>query len=152
MEVINIRISVFEPITNPKEMNNTWQNVENTLNGNEEYRQLFMNAFNIDYIDSLHVVKAVSQFERSLISSNSKFDKFYRGEGSLNSSELNGYAIFNSEKGDCFHCHGTMLFTDNLFHNNGLDSEEPFIDNGLGNITNNPGDNGKFKTPSFKKC
>ena len=39
-----------------------------------------------------------------------------------------------------------MLFTDNLFHNNGLDSEEPFVDNGLGDITNNPGDNGKFKT------
>ena len=40
---INIRISkAFEPITNPKEMNNTWQNVENTLNGNEQYRQLFM--------------------------------------------------------------------------------------------------------------
>ena len=80
-------------------------------------------------------------------SSNSKFDKFYRGEGSLNSSELNGYYIFNSEKGDCFHCHGTMLFTDNLFHNNGLDSEEPFLDNGLGDITNNPTENlnTKFK-------
>ena len=43
-----------------------------------------------------------------------------------------------------------MLFTDNLFHNNGLDSEEPFIDNGLGDITNNPSDNGKFKTPSLR--
>ena len=43
-----------------------------------------------------------------------------------------------------------MLFTDNLFHNNGLDSEEPFVDNGLGDITNNPGDNGKFKTPSLR--
>ena len=147
---LTLESQAFEPITNPKEMNNTWQNVENTLNGNEEYRQLFMNAFNIDYIDSTHVVKAIAQFERSLISSNSKFDKFYRGEGSLNSSELNGYAIFNSEKGDCFHCHGTMLFTDNLFHNNGLDSEEPFVDNGLGDITNNPGDNGKFKTPSLR--
>ena len=41
-------------------MNTTWQNVENTLNGNEEYRQLFMNAFNIDYIDSLHVVSCCS--------------------------------------------------------------------------------------------
>ena len=147
---LTLESQAFEPITNPKEMNNTWQNVENTLNGNEEYRQLFMNAFNIDYIDSTHVVKAIAQFERSLVSSNSKFDKFYRGEGSLNSSELNGYAIFNSEKGDCFHCHGTMLFTDNLFHNNGLDSEEPFIDNGLGDITNNPSDNGKFKTPSLR--
>ena len=140
----------FEPITNPNEMNNTWTNVENTLNANEDYQILFKEAFNIDYIDSIHVVKAIAQFERSLISSNSKFDKFYRGETSLSPSELNGYAIYNSERGDCFHCHGTLLFTDNLFHNNAIESAEPFLDNGLGYVTNNPSDNGKFKTPSLR--
>ena len=140
----------FEPVTNSNEMNNTWRNVENTLNANEEYKTLFKQAFNIEYIDSIHVVKAISQFERSLVSANSKFDKFYRGEGSLSPSELNGYAIFNSERGDCFHCHGTLLFTDNLFHNNAIESEEPFSDNGFGDVTNNPSDNGKFKTPSLR--
>ena len=140
----------FEPITNPNEMNNTWTNVENILNANEDYQILFKEAFNIDYIDSIHVVKAIAQFERSLISSNSKFDKFYRGETSLSPSELNGYAIYNSERGDCFHCHGTLLFTDNLFHNNAIESAEPFLDNGLGYVTNNPSDNGKFKTPSLR--
>ena len=140
----------FEPITNPNEMNNTWTNVENILNANEDYQILFKEAFNIDYIDSIHVVKAIAQFERSLISSNSKFDKFYRGETSLSPSELNGYAIYNSERGDCFHCHGTLLFTDNLFHNNAIESDEPFLDNGLGYVTNNPSDNGKFKTPSLR--
>ena len=63
---------------------------------------------------------------------------------------MNGYAIYNSEQGDCFHCHGTLLFTDNLFHNNGLDSEEPFSDIGLADIRDNPSDNGKFKTPSLR--
>jgi len=139
----------FEPIRNPNEMNNTWINVENKLNSDSEYMQLFKQAFRIDYIDSIHVVKAISQFERSLISANSKFDKFYRGEANLTASELNGYAIFNSEKGDCFHCHGTLLFTDNLFHNNGLDTE-PFSDLGLSAVTNNPFDNGKFKSPSLR--
>ena len=57
--------------------------------------------------------------------------------------------FFNSEKGDCFHCHGTALFTDNLFHNNGIDIE-PFLDLGLGIITENASDNGKFKTPSLR--
>ncbi len=147
---LTLENQAFEPVTNPNEMNNTWENVENILNSNDEYQRLFKLAFNIDYIDSVHVVKAISQYERSLVSFNSKFDKFYRGEGTLSSSELNGYAIFNSEKGDCFHCHGTMLFTDNLFHNNGLDSEEPFDDNGLGLVTNNPADYGKFKTPSLR--
>ena len=130
-------------------MNETWINVENKLNANTEYKQLFKNAFNIDYIDSIHVVMAIAQFERSLISSNSKFDRFYRGEETLSPSELNGYAIFNSEKGDCFHCHGTQLFMDNLFHNNGLDPE-PFTDLGRSAVTGNSSDDGKFKTPTLR--
>tara|TARA_B100002052_G_scaffold109035_3_gene100555 strand:- start:7279 stop:8397 length:1119 start_codon:yes stop_codon:yes gene_type:complete len=139
----------FEPINNPLEMNNTWTNVENVLNSHNEYPTLFKQAFNIDYIDSIHVVMAISQFERTLISVNSKFDKYLRGEVQLTTSELNGYAIFNSEKGDCFHCHGTQMFIDNSFHNNGLDTE-PFSDLGLGKITGKLSDNGKFKTPTLR--
>jgi cytochrome c peroxidase len=146
---ITLEDQAFGPVVNPVEMNDTWLNVENKLNYDSEYVNLFKQAFNIDYIDSTHVVMAIAQFERSLVSANSKFDKFYRGEGSLTTSELNGYAIFNSEKGDCFHCHGTALFTDNLFHNNGLDVE-PFLDLGLGIITEDASDNGKFKTPSLR--
>ncbi len=139
----------FSPVLDPIEMNDTWSNVENKLNSNSEYIQLFKQAYNIDYIDSTHVVMAIAQFERTLISSNSKFDKYSRGEEVFTKSELNGFAIFNSERGDCFHCHGTSLFTDNLFHNNGLDVE-PFLDLGLGKITENTSDNGKFKTPTLR--
>ena len=146
---LTLENQAFEPITNPLEMHEKWSNIENKLNANEEYSTLFKNAFNIDYIDSNHVVMAIAQFERTLISANSKFDKYLRGEIQLNASELGGYAIFNSEKGDCFHCHGTQMFMDNLFHNNGLDPE-PFTDNGLGIISNNTSDNGKFKTPTLR--
>ena len=139
----------FEPVVNPIEMHNTWLNVENTLNNSEQYKQLFKDAFNIEYIDSTHVVMAISQFERTLISVNSKFDKYLKGETQLTHEELSGYAIFNSERGDCFHCHATQMFMDNLFHNNGLDPE-PFTDNGLGEITDNSLDNGKFKTPTLR--
>jgi len=139
----------FEPVVNPIEMHNTWLNVENSLNNSEQYKQLFKDVFNIEYIDSTHVVMAIAQFERTLISVNSKFDKYLKGEVQLTHEELNGYAIFNSERGDCFHCHGTQMFMDNLFHNNGLDPE-PFTDNGLGEITDNSLDNGKFKTPTLR--
>ena len=147
--VTSLEEQAFEPITNPIEMNDTWINVENKLNADDEYPTLFKNAFNIDYIDSNHVVMAIAQFERTLISVDSKFDKYLRGETQLTASELSGYAIFNSEKGDCFHCHGTQMFMDNLFHNNGLDPE-PFTDLGLGEITNNASDNAKFKTPTLR--
>lgn len=139
----------FEPVRNPLEMNNTWQNVENTLNNSQEYRNLFKKAFNIEYIDSTHVVMALAQFERTLISANSKYDQWTRSETQLTPSELNGYAIFNSEKADCFHCHGTIMLTDNTFHNNGLD-EEPFLDLGLENVTGLITDKGKFKTPTLR--
>ena len=139
----------FEPIRNPIEMHNSWVNVENALNNHNEYPKLFKEAFNINKIDSNHIVMAIAQFERTLISNNSKFDRFLKGLEPLTPSELNGYAIFNSEKGDCFHCHGTSLFMDNLFHNNGLDTE-PFTDIGLAKVTNNSGDHGKFKTPTLR--
>ena len=71
-----------------------------------------------------------------MISSDSKFDKWRRGEVELTDSEYNGYQMFLREGGDpevvpggqfgadCFHCHGEagLQFTDNLFHNNGLDA------------------------------
>jgi len=112
-------------------------------------KDLFKKAFDIDYIDSIHVVKAIAQFERTLISSNSKYDKYLRQEVQLTPSELNGYVIFNTEKGDCFHCHGTDMFMDNLFHNNGLDAE-PFTDLGLAKVTGLSSDNGKFKVPTLR--
>jgi len=147
--VSSLEEQAFEPVTNPIEMHNTWENVANKLNSHEEYPNLFKAAFNIEYIDSTYVVMAIAQFERTLISVNSKFDKYLRGEAQLTPSEFNGYAIFNSEKGDCFHCHGSQMFMDNSFHNNGLDNE-PFTDQGLGRVTGNASDNGKFKTPSLR--
>ncbi|MDG2449383.1 MAG: cytochrome c peroxidase [Saprospiraceae bacterium] len=144
-----LETQAFEPIVNPIEMHNTWENLENKLNGDSQYVLLFKKAFNIDYIDSNHVVMALAQFERTLISVNSKFDRYLIGEEQLTPSESSGYAIFNSEKGDCFHCHGTKMFMDNKFHNNGLDSE-PFLDIGLGKVTGEPSDNGKFKTPTLR--
>jgi len=140
----------LEPVTNPIEMHSKWGDVEDKLNNDSIYSILFKNAFGIDYIDSNYIVKAISQFERTLISVNSKYDKWIKQELQLNASELNGFAIFNSEKGDCFHCHGTEMFMDNSFHNNGLDSENSFTDFGLEYVTGNSSDRAKFKTPTLR--
>ena len=147
--VNSLEEQAFEPIINPIEMHNTWLNVEEKLNKDSIYQSLFKKAFNIEYIDSNHVVMAIAQFERTLISANSKYDRYLRQEVQLTPEELNGYIIFNTEKGDCFHCHGTNLFMDNQFHNNGIDVE-PFLDLGLGGVTNNISDYGKFRTPTLR--
>lgn len=113
---------------------------------------MFQDAFGTSIIDSNLVAKAIAQFERTLISGNAKFDQFLLGQTALSPQELNGFNLFMDENGgDCFHCHGNAanpLWTDNDFHNNGLDAT--FTDNGLGIITGNPSDNGKFKTPSLR--
>ena len=74
------------------------------------------------------------------------------GETSLTNEELEGFNIFmDEERGDCFHCHGSQnnpLWTDNLFHNNGLDTNP--IDLGLGLFTGDPNDNGKFDKNVYK--
>lgn len=142
----------FIPVTDPTEMKNSWKQLQQELQKHPEYPNLFQKAFGTSKIDSTLVTKAIAQFERTLISANSKFDKYLLGEVILTPEEVDGFNIFMDEtKGDCFHCHGSdknPLWTDNIFHNNGLD--ETFTDLGLGTITGDPADNGKFKSPSLR--
>ncbi len=149
---LSLERQALEPVRNPIEMHSSWSNVTLRLQQDQEYPKMFLNAFGTERIDSALVTKAIAQFERTLISGNAKFDQYLLGNTSLSQQELNGFTIFMSEdKGDCFHCHGSdnnPLWTDNDFHNNGLDTS--FNDLGLGSVTGDPNDNGKFKSPSLR--
>lgn len=149
---LGLERQAFEPVSNPIEMHANWQNVASKLQQDSEYPALFLHVFGTSQIDSVLVTKAIAQFERTLISGNSKFDQYLQGNTQLTSQELNGFNIFMAEtKGDCFHCHGSEsnpLWTDNDFHNNGLDAS--FTDLGLGGVTGDPNDYGKFRTPSLR--
>ena len=142
----------LEPVSNPIELHANWKKVMERIQQHPTYPNLFLQAFGTSEIDSILITKAVAQFERTLISGNSKFDQFLLGEATLTSEEHNGFDVFMDEaKGDCFHCHGSgnnPLWTDNKFHNNGLDSS--FEDLGFGKVTGDPNDNGKFKSPSIR--
>jgi len=142
----------LEPVENPIEMHNTWGQAVADLQSTADYPVLFQAAFNSSVITKELVTKAIAQFERTLISGNSKFDRHLLGTAILTAQELNGFNVFMDEtKGDCFHCHGSdnnPLWTDNIFHNNGLDAI--FTDLGLGQVTGDPADNGKFKSPSLR--
>ena len=149
---LSLERQALEPVRNPIEMHSSWSNVALRLQQDQEYPTMFLNAFGTERIDSTLVTKAIAQFERTLISGNAKFDQYLLGNTSLNQQEVNGFTIFMSEdKGDCFHCHGSdnnPLWTDNNFHNNGLDTS--FNDLVLGAVTGDPNDNGKFKSPSLR--
>ncbi len=117
------------------------------INAHGNYPGLFKKAFGTDTITSKEIAWALAQFVRTLSSSNSKWDKVIRGETTLTQAESRGRDLFYSEKGDCFHCHGTILLTDNYFHNNGLDS---MPGKGRNEITGNHKDRGKYKTPTLR--
>tara|TARA_B100000497_G_scaffold10237_1_gene11381 strand:- start:10220 stop:11212 length:993 start_codon:yes stop_codon:yes gene_type:complete len=149
----SIEDQVNGPIENPIEMNNSWPNVVATLQATSEYPELFEQAFGSTIITKEFVAKAIAQFERTLISGNSRFDQYLLGDdNAVTAQEINGFNIFMDEnRGDCFHCHGSEfnpLWTNNAFHNNGLDSS--FEDLGLGGFTGDPLDYGKFKSPSLR--
>lgn len=147
----------FLPVIDPIEMHETWPNAVAKLQSDEEYPTLFEQAFGTSIIDSVLAVKAIAQFERSMVSGNSRYDQFLRGEISLTVQENAGLQLFRAEGpvdgvpdgADCFHCHGEPLFTDNSFHNNGLD-ENSSADEGLYNVTGEDVDRAKFKTPTLR--
>jgi len=150
----------FEPVRNSKEMNETWINVVSKLQNDPTYPPMFERAFLTKAIDSNLVVKAIAQFERTLISGESRMDSYVSeqfaginlpGENFLTDQEKRGFTLFLQEsKGDCFHCHGSQfnpLWTNNEFVNNGLDA---MPDSGLAEVTKLSTDLGKFKTPSLR--
>ncbi|NND89084.1 MAG: cytochrome-c peroxidase, partial [Flavobacteriaceae bacterium] len=122
---ISLEEQALEPVVNPVEMHNTWPNASEEIAAQSTYTDMFETAFGTSRIDSTQITKALAQFVRTLLSGNSKFDKYLLGEATLTASELNGLNVFMDEaRGDCFHCHGSPtnpLWTDNRFHNNGLD-------------------------------
>lgn len=146
------------PIEDPLEMHFTLAEAVQRLQSHPVYIDLFWKAFGTKTVSAALVTKALEQFEKSLISYNSRFDKYLRGEGTLSDAELRGLQIFTTEKGDCFHCHSTsapevFISPDRTFANNGLDtvaSVNDFVDFGLGKFTGNPSDNGRFKIPTLR--
>ncbi len=146
----NLESQAIDPIVNPIELHQPLTEMLAKLNAHPEYPALFQKAFGSSTIQTAMVAKAIAQFERSIISADSKYDRYLRGEESLTEQEQQGLQLYlDVDKGDCFHCH-TMngLFTDYEFRNTGLDSV--YADDGRASITLNPDDVGKFKTPSLR--
>lgn len=117
------------------------------LNNDINYKTLFKQAYGIDEITDYDVARALAQFIRTLNSYNSKYERWIKGEVNFTAEEIEGYYIFNTETGDCFHCHGTILMHDNSFGNNGLDADP---DPGLFIVSGNMNDYGRFKTPTLR--
>lgn len=114
------------------------------------YREMAERVFGSPELTHEQMAKAMAQFVRTVMSFDAKVDRFLQGKDFLSDAESRGYLIFNSEKGDCFHCHSMGLFTDGQFHNNGLEANPTGIHEGRYGVTGHEMDRGKFKTPTLR--
>lgn len=144
----SLESQAHDPITNPIEMASNWKVILPRLQNHPDYPSRFYKAFGSSNIDSFAVMKAIAQFERSIVSFNSKFDKFFfEGDANaLTKEEERGMDLFFGG-GTCNHCHSDVLLTDNFMRNNALDMEP---DSGLAKVTKLAKDIGKIKVPTLR--
>lgn len=142
------------PLTNTHEMGQAISISALKLQSTKLYPSLFKAAFNTSKISDELIVKALAQFERTLVSANSKYDQYLNGTYQPNASELNGIQLFYSNNttvtrgASCGRCHGGPKTYANLFHNNGLDSI--YTDKGRSSITNQAYDLGRFRVVTLR--
>lgn len=143
---------VLLPIQNEVEMGMTLSALTNRLSTEPFYTNLFSTTFGSPEINPDRIARALAQFVRSIVSVQSKFDVGRTNNfANFTPREELGRRIFFGQVGNatCAACHGTDNFVPGpALNNNGL--EFPFIDLGVGGITGNPQDNGKFKVPSLR--
>lgn len=148
---------VLLPIQNPIEMGMTLTTLTNRLATEPYYTNLFAKTFGSTTITAGRISQALAQFVRSIVSVQSKYDIGVSNNFSnFTAQEDLGRQIFLGQVNNppnppatCAACHGTDNFVPGpALNNNGL--EFPFVDLGVGGITGNPGDNGKFKVPSLR--
>ena len=154
-----LRDQAVLPIQDPLEMNETIENVIAKLSAEQIYLDQFKKAFDKDEILIDDVALALEQFMLSIVSKDSKYDRFLAGEVELTESEERGRQLYFTEYNpffpefsgaDCQHCHGGFNFENDQYMNNGLDTDSEFDDIGREEVTKNPADRAKFKVPSLR--
>lgn len=156
----------LHPIIDPVELNTDLPTVISRLELDSVYPDMFRAAFGDNEITDYRIAKALAQFERTIVSAESKFDRVERvGTDSYTPEEARGRELFFSDftstgarGGDCFHCHGAVETSylmgsfgkeGDQFRNNGFKANYT-SDEGRAEVTNKPSDVGKFKIPSVR--
>jgi len=154
-----LRDQALKPIQDPLEMNETLPNVIAKLNNSQLYKDQFIRTFGTGEITSEKMALSLEQFMLSIVSDDSKFDKFLAGDAQLTESEMRGRMLFSTEYNpffpeisgaDCMHCHGGANFENDKYMNNGLDLEADIADIGRQAVTGSPIDRATFKVPSLR--
>ncbi len=145
--VPDLEILSAAPIQTQTEMAFNLGEAVRRLESNPEYVRLFQRAYKRNP-DTYSLTRALGAFQRSLISGNSRYDRFIRGDSSvLSTEERMGMNLFFSERTGCSDCHSGFLFTDFGFYSLGYYSDG---DPGRFRLTSKEADRGRFKTPTLR--
>jgi cytochrome c peroxidase len=143
----HLDMQALAPISHPKEMGESIENVVHKLNGEPLYSTLFNKAYGDSIATGEKVLKSLAQFQLSLVSSNAKYDKVKSKSEAFTEQELKGYNLFLK---NCNSCHAEPLFSNYAFKSNGLPIDTTLNDYGKWTITKNSNDSLLFKVPSLR--
>ncbi len=142
------------PVENPLEMGEKWENVVKKLSNDDEYKIKFAEIYE-GKITKENVADAIAEFEKTLSTPDSDFDKYIKGDKSaLSGNALKGFVTF-VEKG-CISCHSGTYFGGNSFQMMGADyftdrnTTITEADLGRYNVTKDEADKHMFKVPILR--
>ncbi len=115
----NLKQQAAIPLFNPFEMGNkNWKGILSYLNNTPQYRKQFQAIYGTP-VSSEHVIDAISEFERSLITPNAPFDLYLKGQtNAITPYEREGYELFKQR--GCISCHHGINIGGNLFQKAGI--------------------------------
>lgn len=147
--VPSLETQALAPLHDSLEMETNMMHAVARLNKRTDLRQLSLAAYGRDSIDPYVITRALSCFQRTFVSGDSRYDRFLQGQkDQLNAAELRGRDLFFSDRTQCSACHSSVFFTDMDYHNIGLYST--YVDEGKSRATHVQSDIGKFKTPTLR--
>jgi len=144
------------PVDNPIEMGAVWDTVIQKLKSIPEYSNIFPLLYPEEGLTKTTVTHAIAVFEKSLVTPNSRFDQYLRGNSNIiNSDEKEGYALF---KQNCTSCHFGPAIGGQSYEKLGVKkdyfsirgSKLTEVDNGLFNVTKEELDRHVFKVPVLR--
>ena len=143
------------PVTNPVELGTNWAEVVSKLQRDPEMRRLFANSYPKGITPDT-IKESIASFERTLLTPNSRFDDYLRGNpNAITTREQKGYQLFKSY--GCISCHQGVAVGGNMYEKMGIVHDYFYergkiseVDYGRFNVTKDEENRFEFKVPSLR--
>lgn len=146
---LNLESQPIVPIITHEEMASSILEVMGKITGDNDYVNLFKKTFGDETITPERIYRSIAQYEYTLVSANSKYDRVKRNEATFTENEMQGYHVFQQK---CIACHSTELFTDQTFRNIGFPINPNSNEAGRARVTGDMNDYMSFRVPSLRNA